>query len=98
MRNSPSVSTDDAASGSPVCADDEVDVDGGPAVSFSAWSGLVGLFVRLLFLKHIIIRVFVRMVRSGWTVCWSAVSEIYNYPCVSGCVQVWLDGLSVCCI
>ena len=75
MRNSPSVSTDDAASGSPVCADDEVAVDGGPAVSFSAWSGLVGLFVRLLFLKHIIIRVFVRVVRSGWAVCSSAVMK-----------------------
>ena len=97
MRNPPSVSTDDVTSGSPVCGDDDVDVDGGPAVSFSAWSGLVGLFVGLLFLKHIIIRVFVSVVRSGWAVCWSAVSETYNYPCVCECGQVWLGCLLVCC-
>ena len=66
-------------------------------MSFSAWSGLVGLFVRLLFLKHIIIRVFVRMVRSGWAVFSSAVPETYNYPCVCENGQVWLGCLFVCC-
>ena len=75
MRNPPSVSTNDATSGSPVCGDDDADVDGGPAVSFSAWSGLAGLFVGLLFLKHKIIHVFVRVVRSGSALCSSAVSE-----------------------
>ena len=44
-------------------------------MSFSAWSGLAGLFVGLLFLKHIIIPVFVRVVRSGSVLCSSAVSE-----------------------